>query len=645
MKLFSKLKFSGSLAAAILLTQSVRGQTEASVTNYITPSFRNAAGSESAFWNESFTNAYGGANQAAVAAPGGLVLANASVAQTAQGAFIIGGPGGGDIYSFGSTNTFILNYAVSRPTNYANGIGGVVFQTETAGTELDYSSVVLSFNTCSGAQTLVAARNEAYRNTGDSGFGPSSDVVSEWQWPALPAGVTSFSIIFNGAGTSVDFERAMLDVTPALVSAGSFSLEAAPANIQRWMYAFNAKPANRTTASTFGALGSLGQFDSRDGQYLVGWNTSNNVPTGQGAKNYLLSRMRVTLTLSSDLAYVYDGTLHDYRSYFPSSDPRHLTRSATYPVELYGAGFRGGFTNASGAFTPYTALNYPQAGPFGASATGGGPYGAYSNRVAFSACFDTNGLLVDVSNNVGDDGTNEMANPFEVAPFAIGNTTNVAPGQAMPEGSQLTFDLNLADPLIYAYVQQGLNSGNLSFVVSSLLDANFFSGTPNYPDFYTVFNSLAGINECPLLTVEGTTVRPCLDADNDGLPDDWEQFYFGGLGAGATNIIGADHLNNLSKYVAGVNPSNTATDLQVSSVSNKQNVTELHFIHAPSRQYNIQWSVDLKNWQTVTNPVLGYSSAWLAKAGTNQVYPSPVYAVWRDTNTSGGQRFYRIATH
>jgi hypothetical protein len=81
------------------------------------------------------------------------------------------------------------------------------------------------------------------------------------------------------------------------------------------------------------------------------------------------------------------------------------------------------------------------------------------------------------------------------------------------------------------------------------------------------------------------------------------------------------------------------------SLSHQPGGTEIHFVPAPSRQYIIQWSADLVNWQTVTNPVIGYSSAWLAKTGTNLVYPSPVYGVWRDTNTTTQQRFYRVGVH
>ena len=405
-----------------------------------------------------------------------------------------------------------------------------------------------------------------------------------------------------------------------------FSIQSAPSDIARWMYPFNASPANRATASVFSGFGSVGSFDTRDAQFLLAWNTSNSIPTGMGARSYLVSRVRVTLTIASGNQYIYRGTLRDYRAYFPTNDPSYLPPADTNcPVELFGAGFRGG----------YTALTFPQDGPFKSA---GGAY--YTNRNAYAACFDTSGVLVDVSNNVGDDGTNEIAAAFEVAPFAVGQTTNVSPGQLMPAGSQLTFELNLDDPLIYSYVQSGLDSGRLDFVAATLLAASY-GGTPNYPNFYTPFNTLADPDQYPLLDIEGTVVRAYLDSDADGLPDDWEQFCFGRLGLGATNSFTGDGVSNLAKYIAGTNPTNSANNFRLLSIQNQSGVTELRFTFAPSRQYSFQWSDDLWHWQTVTNPPLTFSSAWLAKTGTNVTYPAPVYALWRDTNAVSSQRFYR----
>jgi len=415
------------------------------------------------------------------------------------------------------------------------------------------------------------------------------------------------------------------------LKAQSFKLQAVPADLARWIYPFNASPASRPTASAFAAFGSAPDFDTRDGQYLLGWNTSNSITSGLGARNYLLRRVRVTLTISRDMAYAYSGTLRDFRTYFPTNDPRYIApTSSNSPVELFGAGFRGG----------YTAMTFQQDSPFFADPSAGD----YTNRTAYAACFDTNGVLVDVSNNVGDDGTNEIAGPFEVAPFAVGQAINVTPGQLMPEGSQLTFDVNLDDPLIYGYFQQALNGGAIRLVASSLVNANFFSGSPNYPDFYTIFSPLADPDQFPLLDLEGSVVRTNLDADSDGLPDDWEQFYFSALGAGATEDSDGDGESNLAEYQTGTSPTSATNVLRVLALRRGSGADELEFSFAPSRRYQLQWSDDLQHWQTESNPVISYVSAWLLKTGASPIYPSPVFARWRDTNGACVQRFYRVTT-
>src|ERR1700744_1981605 len=142
-----------SLALTCLGAGVAHAQTEADLSNFYTPSYRGQAGTESVLWDDltvgsAFTNA-NGANYSSLVAPGGSALANASVSQTTPGAFIIGKASGsaGDIYSYASVNTFTLNYSLSDLGSFPNGIGNVVFQTETFGSELDYSSVLLSYTT------------------------------------------------------------------------------------------------------------------------------------------------------------------------------------------------------------------------------------------------------------------------------------------------------------------------------------------------------------------------------------------------------------------------------------------------------------------------------------------------------------------
>lgn len=602
------------LLGVIAVTVTVSPANLLAATNgFVVPSFRGSANSESGYW-EIFTDPYG--------APGNLpdqpgATTDAVLTQSNTNAFLTGS---GNIYNL-STSAFTLADA----TPFA--LGTVVLQARTVGSELDYNSVSLVYSNDGGAQTLAPLFRYELNRTAGQGF----SVSSLWQWDLTGLGVSNYSIAFNAAGPSLSFDSMTLDTSDqfsAAFPAQPFALQSVPANLARWMYPFNANPASRPTASVFGALGSTPGFDSHDAQYVLGWSTTNRIPVGQGTNSYLIRRARVTLTIASGNQYTYSGTLRDYRTYFPTNDPRYLLSTNTSsPVELFGVGFRGGYTSAT----------FQQDSPFLADSGGG----YYTNRTAYAAGFNTNGVLVDVSNNVGDDGTNEIAGPFEVAPFAVGQTTNVAEGQLMPVGSQLTFDLNLDDPLIYAYVRQGLNDGKLMFTASSLVEASF-GGPPTYPNVYTIFSSIASASEYPLLDIEGEIVRTNPDSDGDGLSDDWENFYFGSLINGATNDVDADGVNNLAEHQAGTIPTAATNSFRLLSLQCEASTAELHFAHAPGRQYSVLFSSDLQNWQTVTNPALVYSSAWLAKTGTNLVYPAPVFAVWHDTNATNQQRFYRV---
>jgi hypothetical protein len=599
---------SGMIAFVVVTASSLLAGTN----GFVVPSFRSSANSEFGYW-ETFTVPSG--------TPGNLpdqpgATTGAILTQFNTNAFLTGS---GNIY-----NLSISSFALTDNTPFA--LGTVVLQTRTIGSELDYGSISLIYSNESGSHVLAPLFHYELNRTSGQGF----NVSSLWQWDLTGLSVTNYSVVFNAAGDSVSFDSLTLDVANQFAPVfpqQPFALRSTPANLARWMYPFNGNPASRPTASVFGGLGSTPDFDSRDAQYLLGWNTTNRIPVGQGAANYLIRRARVTLTIASGNQYLYSGTLRDYRSYFPTNDPRHIaSTNVGAPVELFGAGYRGGYTSAT----------FPQDGPWGVN-----PSGYFTNRTVYAAGFDTNGVLADVSNNVGDDETNEISAPFEIAPFAVGQSTNVAEGQLMPSGGRLTFDVNLDDPLIYGYVQRALNEGNLNFMATSLQAASL-SGPPNYPNFYTSFSPIATADQYPLLDIEGEIVRANIDSDADGLPDDWENFHFGSLSGGATNDADGDGVNNLAEYRAGTIPVSSASKFKTLSLQRQANSAEIRFTFAPSHQYNVGWSDNLQSWQTVTNPVLTYSSAWLTKTTTNAIYPSPVYGVWHDTNAISPQRFYRV---
>jgi hypothetical protein len=260
-------------------------------------------------------------------------------------------------------------------------------------------------------------------------------------------------------------------------------VDGAVVDMDRWMYPFNATPGTRPSASVFGTTGEESGVDSRHAQFLVGWNTSNSVPTGRGTARYVVKRATLTLTINRDMAWVYDGTQDAFQTYLSTNDSRlQADTDPGRPLELFGAGFRNG----------YTAATFPEDGPF---TVGGGSL--VGTRSAYAAGFDTNGVLVDVSNNVGK----ADADAFEVTPFAVGIVEGMAAGDLVSTGARVEFEINVGNPEIAGYLRAALNEGVLRLMVTSMAEASF-SGPATFPQFYTRDNVLATDADKPLLHLD-----------------------------------------------------------------------------------------------------------------------------------------------
>jgi hypothetical protein len=347
--------------------------------------------------------------------------------------------------------------------------------------------------------------------------------------------------------------------------------------------------------------------DSRLGQFLVGWDTVGAVPTNQPVTRYLIRRCRVTVTLNNGNQVSHDPTHDPVETYLNptnnSLNPTNMVYVADSdvgrPIELFGAAFRNGFT----------ATNYVQCSPLGGSGPGA------KNAYAFS--WSTNGLPVDVGNNVGK--TNFPT--FETWPFAVAQTTAVAPGELMPAGALLTFDVDLEDPFISGYLQSCLQTGRVHFMVSALHQVSGQFGSEPYPSFTTRFNQ-AVLEPPTTLDLDVTVVRD-IDSEPDGLPDDWEQFYFTNLLQTAEQDSDSDGANNLEEFLAGTNPTLASSIFRVTS----DKPAILSWPNLPNRQFSIEYTENLASWQTITNPAL--------------IFHSPYTAQWTDTNNAG-TRFYRV---
>src|SRR5262249_13915755 len=160
-------------------------------------------------------------------------------------------------------------------------------------------------------------------------------------------------------------------------------------DMDRWMYPNNATPGVRPSASVFSVFGEDGEgIETRWAQFLFGWDTGTNaaalVPTGRGMANYLIQNATVHLTINRDQVWIYDGTHDAVETFLSDADARHVADAdAGRPVELFGAGFRGGFD----------ATTFLETGPFGTDGIG--------TRNAYAAAFNAAGQFVDVSSNVG----------------------------------------------------------------------------------------------------------------------------------------------------------------------------------------------------------------------------------------------------
>lgn len=240
-------------------------------------------------------------------------------------------------------------------------------------------------------------------------------------------------------------------------SAGAQSLINAQANepvVDVWNYANNLAFGYRPQGSLFTGLpDDAGSGADRLAQIVVGFDTAGmGIPTNGDPFDYQVARVTVTARTANDpdtLPLVYDPTYDPYEaSLAGGTDP-----DPGQPIELHGVGFRNGVT----------ASSYQE----GANGTPGTPYSGAQGRTAYALGFDEHGVQRDVTNN--------PSQGFESRPWALGATGEVEPGGVIPQDTILSFDLDLCQPGVRNYIQEGLSQGRLYFSLSSLQPA-FFSG-------------------------------------------------------------------------------------------------------------------------------------------------------------------------
>lgn len=259
-----------------------------------------------------------------------------------------------------------------------------------------------------------------------------------------------------------------------------------PPQIDRWMYPFNQNPGVETTIPTFGVIGISG-FDDRDSEMLVVFNTvAAGVPSGLALSQYNVESVRLSVTVANNNVWLYEPSVKANND----PDPKR-------PVEVFGAGFRG----------PWNVFNFQNTTTFFGGACN--PQPAQNCRSVFPAVFDSAGVAINVANQLKDN--------LSVQPFATGIAAGLSVGVPVPEGTTLTFDLNLCDPTVRAYVQRGFRDGRLFLLLSTVIPTTGGPGGGDgpYPRFYTQDNPLG---TAPALDL-GVRVGTPADVDGSGFLD------------------------------------------------------------------------------------------------------------------------------
>jgi subtilisin family serine protease len=121
-----------------------------------------------------------------------------------------------------------------------------------------------------------------------------------------------------------------------------------------------------------------------------------------------------------------------------------------------------------------------------------------------------------------------------------------------------------------------------------------------------------------------------LDANHNGISDDWEKDYFGSVTTNRTQFTDTDGdgMTDYAEFIAGTNPTNAASRFYFTGeILPGDNLVQMQWTVVTNRLYQVNVSTNLSSWGPVT--------AWL-QASNN---PTMNYTV---TNSGSGSHFYRV---
>jgi subtilisin-like proprotein convertase family protein len=194
--------------------------------------------------------------------------------------------------------------------------------------------------------------------------------------------------------------------------------------------------------------------------------------------------------------------------------------------------------------------------------------------------------VIPVNDPPGFQKGNDVALPQNAGPQELpGWATSISPGPGEP-GQTVQFLVSADKPYLFSAPPAVDASGTLIFTPARNMRGTALV-TVQLQDSGGVENGGVDTSEPQFFTI---TVGQETDTDEDGLPDDWEEAYFGGTSALADDDMDGDGFSNLQEFEAGTDPVDPADAPGITSTEPSANDVIVSFKTVIGKSYLVEWS-------------------------------------------------------
>jgi hypothetical protein len=171
------------------------------------------------------------------------------------------------------------------------------------------------------------------------------------------------------------------------------------------------------------------------------------------------------------------------------------------------------------------------------------------------------------------------------------NAAHVSPSSPTTTNDLLAVVTSATDPdnnpISFAYQWQESSTNLIGQTASNLPASVTFAGG-SYRVVITPNDGI--ISGAPFTT---TAVLVPIDADGNGINDDWEVAYFGHIGVNPNADPDGDGLSNLQEFEAGTDPTNAASTLAITSIASSGSDLVISWQAAHGKSYVVQTNAPL----------------------------------------------------